>query len=94
MSRKKRTSTYVPGAPLANQAYWESQGHKLIPDADTPEEAAAKDAERDAVKARNSESVREMFASGQSFPDHRAHTRAEHMTINEIEQQDYRSNDE
>jgi hypothetical protein len=58
MARKRYVPQYVPGAPLANQAYWEAQGHKLIPDADTPEQAAAKQADRDATRARNSESMR------------------------------------
>jgi len=49
---------------LANQDHWESLGYKLVPDPDTEEQAAAKQAERDAVRLRNSESVREMFKAG------------------------------
>jgi hypothetical protein len=49
---------------FANQAYWESQGHIFHVEPDTEEQAAAKQAERDAVKARNSESVRAMFKAG------------------------------
>jgi hypothetical protein len=49
---------------FANQAYWESQGYSFNVEPDTEEQAAAKQAERDAVRARNSESVREMFKAG------------------------------
>lgn len=61
---RKRHPGHNPGAPLANQAYWESQGHSFAVEPDTAEQAAAKQAERDASRARNSESVREMFQAG------------------------------
>ncbi len=64
MKRNRRAPAYEPGQPFANQAYWESQGHSFVTAPDTAEQAAAKQAERDAVRARNSESVRAMFAAG------------------------------
>lgn len=65
MSRRKRhVPNYEPGGPLANQAYWESQGHDFTVIPDTEAQVAEKQAQRDAVRMRNSESVREMFRVG------------------------------